>query len=147
LLEDPAAVFVVFKLIEARTGRGQQNHVAGNGFAGGFADRSLERARFDHAGHPANLLFDLFRCRADGVNGFDPCAQQSMQLRVVRVFILPAEDQVNVTGKGGDGFRGRVHIGGFGIVVVIDTMNGGHEFQTMLDGVERCDGLANDSGG
>jgi hypothetical protein len=50
---------------------------------------------------------------------------------------------VNAGIEGGDGLHGGVDVGGLGVVVVFDAVDGGDVFEAMLDGVEVFDGLAN----
>jgi hypothetical protein len=46
-------------------------------------------------------------------------------------------------GEGGDGLGGGVHVGGLGVVVELDAVDGGHKLQAVLDGLEfsrwRCE--------
>ena len=146
LLEDSSPLFVVFKLVEAGAGRRQQHHIAGYRLAGRLVDRRLERAGANDPGDSGDLAFDLFRRRADGVNRLDPRPQQSIQLGVVGVLVFAAQDQVDISRKRGDRLGRGVDIGGLGIVVVVDAVNGGHELQPMLDRMERRDRARNDLG-
>ena len=85
--------------------------------------------------------------RTDGVNGADALAEQRREFRVVGVFVLAAEDEMDAGGKCGDGLGGGVHVGGFGVVVELDAVDGGDVFQAMLDGLEFLDGAADGGDG
>ena len=50
---------------------------------------------------------------------------------------------MNAGREGGDGLGGGVDVGGLGVVVVLDAVDGGHELEPMLDGLELLDGAAN----
>ncbi len=45
-------------------------------------------------------------------------------------------------GEGGDGLGGGVDVGGLGVVVELDAVEGGDVFEAMLDGLEVFDGAA-----
>ena len=49
---------------------------------------------------------------------------------------------MNAAGESGDGLGGGVDVGGLGVVVVLDAVEGGDVFQAMLDGLEVFDGCA-----
>ena len=147
MLEDPSPLFVVFELIEAGAGRRQQDHVTATAWVAAWstaASRVPARIDFGDAG---NLPFDFFRRGADGVNRFDPLPQQSIQLGVVGVLVLASQDQVNITRERRDRLGRGVDVGSLGIVVVIDAVDGSHEFQAMLDRVERRDRAGDGLGG
>ena len=40
-------------------------------------------------------------------------------------------------------FGSGVHVGGLGVVVEVDAVDGGHEFQAMFDGLKLLDGAGN----
>ena len=48
-------------------------------------------------------------------------------------------------GKAATALSGGVDVGGFGVVVEVDAVDGGDEFEAMLDGVEGFDGGADDA--
>ncbi len=62
----------------------------------------------------------------------------SRSTRVVAVLVLAAQDDPQPAGKRVDGLQRRVHIGGFGIVVLSDAVDLAHEFQAMLHRRETC---------
>ena len=92
--------------------------------------------------HSLNLRLDLFRCRADGVDALDPLPQQVVELCVVAVFVLASENQVDICRERFQGLDGCIHVGGLGVVVVLDATNRGHVFQPVLDRLEVADGFA-----
>ena len=92
---------------------------------------------------PRKLRLDLLRGRADGVDGLDARAEQIGELGVVGVLVFAAEDEVNAAGECGDGLGGGVDVGGLGVVVEFDAVDGGDVFEAMLDGLEILDGRAN----
>ena len=49
-------------------------------------------------------------------------------------------------GEGGDGLGGGVDVGGLGVVVELDAVDGGDEFEAMLDGLEVFNGGADGVG-
>ena len=54
---------------------------------------------------------------------------------------------MNAGGKGGDGLGRGVDVGGLGVVVELDAVDGGDVFEAMLDGLELFDGVADGVGG
>jgi len=50
---------------------------------------------------------------------------------------------MNAATEGCDGLGGGVHVGGFGVVVVLDAVPGSHVFEAMLDGTEIFDSASN----
>ena len=50
-------------------------------------------------------------------------------------------------GECGDGLGGGVDVGGLGVVVELDAVDGGDVFEAVLDGLEIFDGGANGFGG
>ena len=81
------------------------------------------------------------RC-ADGVDALHPLAQQIVEHGVVTAFVFPAEDQVDVRRERFQGLDRGIHVGGLGIVVILDAPQGGDILQTMLDCLEVVHGLA-----
>ncbi len=147
LLEDPSPVFVVFKLVEAGAGRRQQNHISRHRLAAAACSTAASSVPAGTTWRdPPDLPFDLFRRRADGVDRFDPLLQQSMELGVVGVLIFAAENEVNVPRKGGNCFCRGVDVGGLGVVVVVDALDGGNKLQPMLNGMEGRDRPGNGLG-
>jgi hypothetical protein len=62
------------------------------------------------------------------------------------MFVLASKDEVNAAGECRDGLQRGINVGGLGVVVVLDTVDGGHEFEPVLDGLEALDGAANGFG-
>ena len=147
LLEDAAAVFVAFELVEAGAGGGEQDDVAGMGGGGDGADGLVEGFAGVDRDHAAELRLDFGGGGADGVDGLDARAKQIGELGVVGVLVFAAEDEVNVAGECGDGLGGGVDVGGLGVVVDFDAVEGGDVFEAMLDGLELLDGGADGFGG
>jgi hypothetical protein len=78
----------------------------------------------------------IFGGRADGVDGAHSFAEQVGEFGVVGGLVFAAEDEVDAAGEGGDGLWRGVDVGGLGVVVEVDAVEGGDEFQAMLDGLE-----------
>src|SRR5208337_3966214 len=55
---------------------------------------------------------------------------------VIAAFVLAPKNEVNPGGEGLESFDGRVHVGRFRIVVVVDSTHRGDILQTMLDRLE-----------
>src|ERR1035437_3145072 len=131
VLEDPSAVFIAVKLIEAGTGRSQQHYIARTGGFAGALDRVLERPdAYDLSS--SHLRLNLCRCRADGVHPLHSLFEQCIQHAVVAALVLATKNEVNAAGERLQRLNGRVHIGGFGIVVVLNATDRSHELQAML---------------
>ena len=74
---------------------------------------------------------------------FTRSAMQRLQLAVVAVLVLAAEDEVNVGRKRFQRLDRRVHVGGLGVVVVLHAAQRGDVLQAMLHGAEILDRAAN----
>src|SRR5512140_3478676 len=75
-LEYSSTVFVAFELIETRAGRSQQDDVSGSRSRRRFTNGVLERRTGNDGDNAGNLLFDLLRGCADGVDLFHSLTQQ-----------------------------------------------------------------------
>ncbi len=62
LFENPAAMFVIFKLIEAGAGRRKKDNVARARSMRSDFDRALQRSGAFHGNTIRNLAFDFLRC-------------------------------------------------------------------------------------
>ena len=93
--KDFAPVLIVTELVEAGAGRGQQHDVSDGSGRRGASQRSFKRLRVVDF-HAFDLGLDLFRGRADGIDALDPLPQQFVELGVVAVFVLAAQNQVDV---------------------------------------------------
>ena len=135
-------MLVAFELIKAGAGRSQQDNVAGFGRGIRLPDGILQGLGVHHIGG-FNLRFNLRRGRADRVDALHSLAQQVVQYRVVAALVLAAENQVEVCRERFQRLDGRVHVGGLGVVVVVDAADGRHKFQAMFDRLEIAHRLAN----
>src|SRR5277367_298199 len=86
---------------------------------------------------------DLFGRRTDGVDRPDALLNERAHEAVVGVFVLAAEDEVNAGREGSDSFHGGIDVSGFGVVVVVDSVDIGDEFEAVFDGTEALDSDAN----
>ena len=142
LLEDAATMLVVLKLVEAGARRREQHHVARLRLFLRPGDRPLHRSSSLYLHDTGELRLDLFRCRTNGDNRLHPRAQQRRQRAIVRVLVLAAENQPDAARKGLDRLRRRIDIGRLGVVEPAHAVNLAHELQAVLDGMKRCDSLA-----
>ncbi len=91
--EQPPAMLIVLKLIEARASRSKQNNVPAT------ADSLARRTAFSRvpacsiSGRALNLRLDLRRRRTNRVHPFHPLPQQIVKHAVIAAFILAAENQ------------------------------------------------------
>src|ERR1700750_3144146 len=102
LSKGPAAMFVVFELIEAGAGRSQQHNIAGNRGRPCFAHGCVDRSGSHHLHDSLKFALNLFRGRTNRINSRDAFAKERTEKRVVRILVLAAEDEVNAAGKGSD---------------------------------------------
>src|ERR1017187_5858503 len=131
VFEYPSAVFVAVKLIEAGAGWSQQHNIARTGRFASPLDRGLQR--------PGACDLSSLRLRLDFcggcANGIDPLhslLEQRIQHTVVAALVLAAKNEVDAAGKRLQRLDGRVNIGGFGIVVILDATDRSPELQAML---------------
>src|SRR5208337_1167728 len=112
LFENPPALLVILKLVEAGAGWGQKHDVPGlRGMCGGPHCAIQGGGAFD--GHTADdLLFYFVRGGANQQrkNGFS--AQRFLQNAVVAALVLPAENNQDAPGKSVESFQSGVHVGG-----------------------------------
>src|ERR1035437_787095 len=138
IFEDPSAVFVAVKLIEAGTGRSQQHYIGLTGRFTRALDCGLQRPDACDLGS-LRLRLDLSGSRADGVHALHSLLEQRIQHTVVAALVLAAKNQVNAPGKRLQRLDGRVNVGGLRIVVILDATDRSNVLQTMLDRLERGD--------
>src|SRR5215472_5647198 len=133
LFEDPAAMFVVLKLVVAGAGGGKQNDVSGlSGMRSDF-DGALEGSGLLD-GHAAGDLFFNFAGRSANQKSEDGfVAKRRLQQGVVTAFVFASQNNQDAARKRVERFRGGVHVGGFRIVVKTYPANFRDEFQAMLD--------------
>ena len=89
---------------------------------------------------------NLFRGGSDQKRGARALAQGFAQNRIRTSLIFAAQDDDQRARESFDGLQGRVHVGGFRIVVKLDAAYIRHEFQAVLDSPEALDALL-DGGG
>src|SRR5271156_904543 len=142
VLEDLPALLIVFKLIEAGAGGREQNDFAGLRGVGCFGYGRVERAGINDGRRSFDMSDDLFGGRADGVDGPDALLNERAHEAVVGVLVLAAENQVDTGWEGRDGFHGGIDVRGFGVVVVVDTVDVGHEFKPVFYGAKALDSNA-----
>src|SRR5271155_2517103 len=137
VFEDAAAVFVVFKLIQAGAGGREQNGVAGLGDLFGAVHGAFERFYKFQSYAAGDVAGDFVGGAANqqGANG--TLAQLLAEGAVVAVFVFAAENDNYAAGEGFQGFQGGVHIGGFGVVVILNAGEFRHEFQAVIYSGER----------
>ena len=135
LFKYSAPVLVVPELVETGAGRGQQHDVSGCGDRRGASQRGFKRLGVVDF-HAFDLGLDLLRGRANGIDPLDPLPQQFVELRVVAVFVLAAQNQVDICRERFQGLDGRIDIGGLGVVVIFNAANGRDIFQPVLDRFE-----------
>src|SRR5581483_2694008 len=144
--EHAPAVLVVFELVEAGAGGGEEDDVAGSGRFGSLFDCHLEGTGTQDVGGARDLRFDFFGGGADGVHALGALAEQRREHGVVAALVLAAEDHVQIGGERFQGFDGGVNVGGLGVVVVIHAGDGGDVLQPVLDRLEFPDRAANAAG-
>src|SRR5690242_19271157 len=146
LLENPAAMLVILKLVEAGAGGSEQDDVAGLGGVSGGLDGAVQSAGAFDGDAAANLLLDLVRRSADQERQYGPLAQRLAQCGVVTALVFAAENDQDAAGKSIESFQSGVDIGGLGIVEETDAVELRDEFQAVLDALEGADSFS-DIGG
>src|ERR1039458_8456911 len=142
VFEYPSAVFVAVKLIEAGASWSQQYYIARTDRFASPLDCGLQRP---DARDLSSLRLRLNLCgsRADGVHALHSLLEQRIQHTVVAALVLAAKNEVDAAGERLQRLDGRVNIGGFGIVVILDAANRSHELQAMLHRFELGDRAPN----
>src|ERR1039457_2526650 len=131
VFEYPSAVFVAVKLIEAGAGWSQQHYIARTGRFTGPLDRGLQRPDTCDLSS-LRLRLDLSGSRANGIDALHSLVEQRIQHTVVAALVLAAQNEMDAAGERLQRLDGRVNIGGFGIVVILDATDRGHILQAML---------------
>src|SRR5581483_2104733 len=119
--EHAPAVLVVFELVEAGAGGGEEDDVAGSGRFGSLFDCHLEGTGTQDVGGARDLRFDFFGGGADGVHALGALAEQGREHGVAASMVLPSGDHVEFGGKSFPGFAGAVTVGVLGSVVSLPT--------------------------
>ncbi len=133
LFENAAAVFVIFELIEAGTGRGEQNRVAGLNVPRSDVQSLLQGSGIFEGDGIAEISGDFFGRFADKQREARAFVQQLAERSVGAAFIAAAENDHQRSGKSFDGFDRGVDVGRFGIVVILHAGKFGDEFEAMFD--------------
>src|SRR6202021_221021 len=98
LLKNLPALLIILELIEARTSRRQQHHIAWLRHSVRLAECVLQGLCVDHF-NILNLRFDLRRRRPDRVHTLHPLPQQIIEHSVVAALVLAANNEMDVPGK------------------------------------------------
>src|SRR5664280_779038 len=129
IFENPSAVLVAVKLIEAGASWSQQHYIARTGRFTRALYCGLERPDACDLS-PSRLRLDFCGGCANGIEALHSLFEQRIQHTVVAALVLAAKNEVDATGKRLQRLDGRIHIGGFGIVVILDATDRSHELQT-----------------
>src|SRR5579872_565620 len=117
LLENFAAVLVVLELVEAGARRGEQNGIARVAVLEPVCDGRIERLHVHQRRRTLQRAADLARRGADQKGGMRLGGQRLAQQRIIQTLVLPAQDDPKAAGERIDRFQGRIHAGGFRVVV------------------------------
>src|SRR2546421_9580521 len=105
IFEDAAAVFVVLKLIEASTCRGQEDDVAWPRRVRGNFHGAFDRASALDGHAAGNLSFNFFRRGANQQRKNGLLAQRSLQYGVIIAFVFSAQNDQDSSGKSIQGLQ------------------------------------------
>src|SRR5947207_6500401 len=129
-------MLIVFKLVEAGAGRREQHYVTRPRQSMRTFDGIVERLARQNLNSRPDLRTDFLRCGTDRVYALHALTQERVHQRVVAVFVFASENEMDIAAKRLDGFDGRVDIRRFGVVVILNPVDGCDMLQSMFDGFE-----------
>src|SRR5664280_1267426 len=98
IFENPSAVLVAVKLIEAGASWSQQHYIARTGRFTRALYCGLERPDACDLS-PSRLRLDLGGGRTNGIDALHSLLEQRIQHTVIAAFVFAAKNEVNVAGK------------------------------------------------
>ena len=110
IFEDPPAVLIIFKLVEAGACGSQQDCVAGNSLLGRKFDGARHRSGAVGGNDASEFRFNLVRGRANQEDAARVASKRFPQDGIVAAFVLASENHQQIPGKRIERFQRGVHI-------------------------------------